>query len=218
MKNETRMKPDIPTQLIYRRLAPFYDFGTVAFSHVRTHAISRLELKPGDTVLDFGCGTGINFSRLERGVGPTGKIIGVDLSPDMLAKARMRVAARGWTNITLVEADVATVELAPASVDAVLSCYTNDIMMTPEALRRAAAALRPGGRYVATGVRLVPGWRGWTRNAITQAYSWPGITRPIVTRPWMHLERELGSPSLTWLLLGTTYCALITKPTQRNGS
>jgi ubiquinone/menaquinone biosynthesis C-methylase UbiE len=54
-------------------------------------------IAPGDSVLDIACGTGANFALLDERVGPAGRVVGVDLSPDMLAVAAERCGARGAT-------------------------------------------------------------------------------------------------------------------------
>lgn len=69
---------------------------------VRRETIDVLDLGPGDTVLDLGCGPGVNVGMLEEAVGPEGRILAVDLSPKMLDRARERVDANGWENVALV--------------------------------------------------------------------------------------------------------------------
>jgi len=71
----------------------------------REAGVRLLGLSPGDTVLDLGCGTGLNFGRLADAVGPGGTVIGLDRSPAMLRMARRRVDSNGWRTVRLVEAD-----------------------------------------------------------------------------------------------------------------
>ncbi len=78
----------------------------------RQAGIELLRLQPGDRVLDIGCGTGLNFALLDAAVGPTGTVIGIDLSAQMLAVAHARIRAHGWTNVCLVQANAATCDLA----------------------------------------------------------------------------------------------------------
>ncbi len=61
----------------------------------RRQAIQALQLRPGDTVVDIGCGTGLNFPHLEHVIGPGGRIIGVDLTDAMLEEAKLRVEKHG---------------------------------------------------------------------------------------------------------------------------
>lgn len=191
----------------YRRNAYFYDFVTQAFSRIRSHAVAELGLKSGEIVLDLGCGTGLSFALLEQSIGPQGGIIGVELSPAMLARAREKIAHHRWENITLIQANAEEVTLPLESVDAVLSFYTHDLMSSRRAVERAVQALRPGGRFVAAGSRLVRGPRGWLLNPITLAYARTAITQPLTVRPWKHLEDLLGSLRVQEYWLGSSYLA-----------
>jgi ubiquinone/menaquinone biosynthesis C-methylase UbiE len=92
-------------------------------------------------------------------VGPSGRVIGVDLSLPMLAAAQARARARGWTNVRLVQSEGSRLRLPPASLDAALSTYTlTTVPGWPAALASLAAALRPGGRIAILDDRLPPGW------------------------------------------------------------
>lgn len=179
---------------------------------LRVLAIDRLALRAGATALDFGCGTGLSFDLLERAVGSHGRIIAVDVSPDMLAMAREKISANGWRNIETIEANVESVPLAAESVDAVLCFYTHDIMSSPRALDVALAALRPGGRFVAAGAKLARGLRGALLNPFTRAFSFPAITNSAgLDRPWSRLEERLGALEIEEHLSGTAYLAWVIK-------
>jgi len=88
----------------------------------RKRAIHSLALNQGDTVVDLGCGTGLNFCLLQEQVGPRGRIIGVDLTDAMLDQANTRIAAQDWSNVELVKSDVAGY-VFPASVNGILSTF-----------------------------------------------------------------------------------------------
>lgn len=196
----------------YRRNAVFYNLVDRPLRRIRHRAIAALQLRAGDTALDFGCGTGLSFDELERAVGPGGHIIGVDVSPDMLRRARARVADHGWTNVTLIESSADAVELEPESLDGVVCFYTHDIMNSRAALERALAALRPGGLIVTAGVKRASGARGLILNPVTKAYSSSAVTSLAnFDRPWVHLERLLGRLELEDQLWGTAYIARGTK-------
>lgn len=110
-------------------------------------------------VLDLGCGTGLNLPWLAPAAGPSGRVVGADLSLPMLAQARARARAAGWTNVRLVQAEGGVLRLAPASLDAALSTYTlTTIPDWPAALDGVLRALRPGGRIAILDDRLPPGW------------------------------------------------------------
>jgi ubiquinone/menaquinone biosynthesis C-methylase UbiE len=135
----------------YDRIAPWYRALSPLFlinPHMRRKGVAALALRPGDTVLEVGVGSGRNLPYLLDAVGPTGAVIGVDLSPGMLAQARKVVAKRGAANLTLIEADASTIDLDRA-VDAVLFSLSYSAMpesARPGALARAWERLRPGGR------------------------------------------------------------------------
>jgi ubiquinone/menaquinone biosynthesis C-methylase UbiE len=80
-------------------------------------------------VLDLGCGTGLNFSLLQKRVDQAGRIIGVDLTDAMLARATERVLAKGWSNVELVKSDAADYGF-PVTVDGILS--TSALTLVPE--------------------------------------------------------------------------------------
>jgi demethylmenaquinone methyltransferase/2-methoxy-6-polyprenyl-1,4-benzoquinol methylase len=99
-------------------------------------------------LLEIGCGTGLNFSRLIDCVGPEGKLIVVDLTPEMLREAANRVRRNSWSNVDLVQHDAATY-LFPDRVDGILSTFA--LTLIPEydqVVRNGVAALGPRRRFV----------------------------------------------------------------------
>ena len=130
---------DLATDLIFHRLLGLYDW--------RKRAIDRLQLRAGDTVLDIGCGTGNNFELIQQAVGSSGRIIGVDYSPGMLKRARRRCENAGWTNVVLLQDDVAQLDQVSQDVDACVSIWCLGIVHDlPAALRRMITLTRSGGR------------------------------------------------------------------------
>src|ERR1700760_3651529 len=98
----------------YRKKARHYDLTSRLYPAPgypqrtqRLRAVQALGLGPGGTVIDLACGTGLNFPLLQQGVGPAGRIIGVDLPDSVLARAQDRIKAHGWSNVSLVQADAA---------------------------------------------------------------------------------------------------------------
>src|SRR6266480_3314587 len=103
----------------YNRLASIYLFFEWLFwipRGIRPRAVARLNLRPGDQVLEVGCGTGRNLSYLSRAVGPDGRVYGVDISEGMLAKAKLLCDKKGLSNVTLLHTDAAETEM-PQVVD-----------------------------------------------------------------------------------------------------
>jgi ubiquinone/menaquinone biosynthesis C-methylase UbiE len=95
-------------------------------------------------VLDIACGTGANFPLLVERVGPAGRVVGVDLSPDMLAVAAERVRRMGSDNVTLIEAGVEDAEL-PGEFEGALFSLTHDVLQSKSALDNVFAQVRRGG-------------------------------------------------------------------------
>ena len=114
----------------------------------RTHAVELLRLKRGDCVVEFGCGTGLNFPLIMKRIGPQGRLIGVDLTSGMLEYARKKIEAAGWKNVELVQSDIAKYKF-PKTINAVLSTgvfgYVSEY---DQVIKTAAQAIVPGGRMV----------------------------------------------------------------------
>jgi len=109
--------------------------------------LQQAHVQRGDVVLDVGSGYGEPGLSAATAVGPDGHVTCLDISGDMLAFAETRARGAGLSNVSFVEADIEALELAPASLDVVLSraaiMYASDPC---ETLRRVHSALRPGGR------------------------------------------------------------------------
>jgi SAM-dependent methyltransferase len=126
--------------------------GLAEVMEERTRAVNDLLLqkaaaRPGERVLDIGCGTGATTLPLAEAVGDTGHVLGVDISEPMMSRARERVANSGRHNVTLLLADAQTHQFAPGGIDLFVSRFGVMFFEDPYAafanLRRA---VRPGGR------------------------------------------------------------------------
>jgi SAM-dependent methyltransferase len=105
------------------------------------------ELREGETVLDLGSGGGIDVLLSARRVGPTGRAIGLDMTPEMLELARRNAVEAGATNVEFVEGTIEAIPLPDSSVDVVISnCVINLAADKSAVLREIARVLRPGGR------------------------------------------------------------------------
>ncbi|MDR9391779.1 MAG: methyltransferase domain-containing protein [Trueperaceae bacterium] len=104
-------------------------------------------LAPGETVLDLGSGAGFDTLRAADAVGPTGEVIGVDMTPAMLERARAAAAALGHAHVRYLEGTIEALPLPDACVDVVLSnCVVNLSSDVDAVLREAVRVLKPGGR------------------------------------------------------------------------
>ena len=121
--------------------AGFAPFGRAMFDAAR--------LRPGERVLDVGCGFGTTTIEAAECVAPSGRVLGVDISAAMLEPARQRVAAAAIGNIELLEADAQVHPFAAGAFDAMISRFGLMFFEDPDAaFANLARALRPGGRLV----------------------------------------------------------------------
>ncbi len=190
----------------YSTLEPLY----LIFPPARRRTVAALGLKPGDTVLEIGAGTGRNFPYLVDAVGPTGSVIGVDASAGMLAEARKLVAKRGWTNVEVLQQDATRLDL-DREVDGVLFCLSYSAMPEPRpALARAWERLRPASRVVVMDAGLTQGgpWRLLAPIARVLVRYAPGDA---YSDPWRDLG-EYGEVETRRFLFGFGYVSWVTKP------
>ena len=164
----------------------------------RVLGVAGLELTPGCSVLDLGCGTGLNHPLLVDAVGPSGHVVGLDRSPQMLAQARRRATRHGWSQVRTVEADMVEADVvdgpgpAPdgsAGFDAVIATYA--VSLVPEwerAWAHALQAARPGGRIAVVDLALPTG-RGRVLAPVARLACALGGSDP-QAHPWTALERD----------------------------
>jgi ubiquinone/menaquinone biosynthesis C-methylase UbiE len=183
----------------------------------RRKAVGALGLRPGDTVVDMACGTGLNFSLIQQAIGPTGRLIGVDLTDAMLAVAQQRIESNAWSNVSLVQADAA--EFAyPTEVDGILSTYAmSHVPEAAEAIAHGAGALAHGGRWVVLDLKVpdnVPRWLA--RLGIALGRPLGSIDEWVGRRPWEGLRAAMddGLADLSWteLFFGTAFLAAGSRP------
>jgi ubiquinone/menaquinone biosynthesis C-methylase UbiE len=178
----------------------------------RLRAVQALGLRAGDSVIDIACGTGLNFPLIEEAIGPGGRLIGVDLTDAMLGRAQDRIAANGWSNVSLVQADAAEFDF-PSQVDAILSTYAlTQVPGCAEVIVHGAAALRGGGRWVVLDLKVpdrTPAWLAQIGTAPVRPFA--AIDEWIMRRPWgairAAMQEELAELAWTELFFGTAFLA-----------
>jgi ubiquinone/menaquinone biosynthesis C-methylase UbiE len=204
---------------IYRKKAKHYDITYRLYPvpgyplrAQRLRAVQALELRPGDSVVDIACGTGLNFSLIEQVIGPAGRIVGVDLTDAMLAQAQNRIEANGWSNVSLIQADAAEFDF-PTEVDAILSTYAlSHVPECGEVIAHGAAALVSDGRWVVLDLKApddAPRWLAQFGIALARPFG--SIDEWIARRPWdavrAAMQDTLADPSWTELFFGTAFLA-----------
>jgi ubiquinone/menaquinone biosynthesis C-methylase UbiE len=207
-----------PERLIetYRRRARRYDLTSQLYfaqwAH-RRRAVRALRLRPGDTVVEIACGTGLNFPLIQQEIGPKGRIVGVDLTDAMLAQAQQRTEANDWSNVSLVQADAGEFDY-PTGVDAILATYPHALL--PESRRviaHGAAALAAGGRWVVLDLKVPDNMPRWlARLGIATVGRFASLEEWIERRPWeaihVAMQDTLDDVSWTELFFGVAYLAV----------
>jgi len=191
-------------QPAYNQDARSYDQNTDAFQGYRRAIVEALPVRPGQVVLDVGCGTGLCCGLLVEKVGPRGGVVGIEESPEMASVARERIAREGWPNATVVQAPVEEAQI-PVTADAALFCAVHDILQSPGALRNVMNHLRPGARVAAGGGKWAAPWLVAV-NLLARMLHAPYVRSfEGFGRPWHHLEQLIEDVQVCELAFGSGY-------------
>jgi demethylmenaquinone methyltransferase/2-methoxy-6-polyprenyl-1,4-benzoquinol methylase len=193
----------IPIADRYSAYAPFYDLMSGEYPVYRAGrrlGIEMMDLHAGAQVVDIGCGTGLNFALLQRKIGASGTIVGIDRSSGMLARARRRASRNGWTNVILLEAD-ATV-MSPSDVgarivaeggsslsDAVLATYSLSLMGEWELAWNNMVSLGAPAAVLGVVDMQEPTGAFTAMAPLARAACWLGGA-DISAHPWLAVERD----------------------------
>lgn len=202
-------------RVLYDRLAPSYDVAAWVFQPIggrklRDRAVDLLQIRPGDTVVDLGCGTGVNLPVLSERVGTAGRVIGVDLSSGMLEQARRRAEDLGLGQVTLVQADMRDFRVPPGTT-AVLATASLEMVPEHEAVIGALAERFAGarGRIAVLGFRRPETWPTWAIALARMATALFGVTRAYEQiMPWQSLRRHFEQIHYEEALGGALYLAV----------
>lgn len=115
----------------------------------RRLAIDTLNLAPGESILEIGCGTGNSFEALRRAVGPDGTVVGIDASRGMTHAARDRIRKKGWQNVHVLRGDARRPPVPDGAYHAAYAAMSLSAVADPEqAIKLIETTLRAGGRFI----------------------------------------------------------------------
>lgn len=198
---------------LYQSGAKYYDFTTLLYRVIglrmntyRSLAVRLLRLSRSDSVVELGCGTGLNFPLLMEQIGPEGRLVGVDLTPGMLERARERAERSGWKNVELVQSDIARYDV-PRGVNGVLATGVFGYVAEYDGVIKAASeALAPGGRMVILDGKQPRNLPAWLFKVVLRLGRPFGFTPEYFSvSPWKSVERYLAETSFEELYGGLLY-------------
>ena len=196
---------------LYDRTAPIYDGALFAYKFLgvqrqRRAMIQMANIRPGDTVIDLGCGTGANLPFLAEAAGPRGRIIGIDLSIRMLERARALADRSGWSNVDLIQGDIAEAS-DRFEFDAAIAAFALEMVPNySEIIATIARRLPPGGRLASIGLKHPDRWPDWLVDfaiAINKPF---GVSRDYQdVAPWQAMGSHLHDITFQELWWGAGY-------------
>ena len=194
----------------YRMMAENYDATCTRIEALRLSTVQALELKAGETVFDIACGTGPTLPLLAELVGPNGNVVGVELSPDMAAQARLRLhARRDCGHVVVAQTALADFEF-DQKADAVLMCYAHDVLQSAASIDRLMAVAKPHARIALVGMQTLPWLWGWPVNVFNLYRARRYLTTYAnMDRPWRLLaERGASLRLVRTAMWGSAYLAV----------
>lgn len=133
------------SETVWNRWSDWYGLSERDFEPIRRELIRRLGISEGDTVLEVGCGPGVNFGLIRNAIGKSGKLVAIDYSPEMVTEATRRAEENGWENVEVVRADATTADLG-GSYDVAVATLSLSVMPDIDrTVRNVYSALEPGG-------------------------------------------------------------------------
>ena len=200
---------------VYQKRASIYELAVYGcyllgfpIGRYRRLAVKELAPRAGDTVVEIGCGTGMNFPLLQAEVGPTGKIIGVDISEAMLKRAEKRINDAGWKNVDLVLSSAADYSF-PDGVDGIIA--TGVLTYEPDydkVIKRGARALAPGRRWVVFDYKMPSGWSRHLVPLFVWIFRSFGISIALFERtPWQSIKKHLRNAKIEEFYFGLIFIA-----------
>jgi SAM-dependent methyltransferase len=194
---------------VIRLIRPFPDFDFAFIKPLRAKAVALLRLTPGTRALDLGCGPGGSLPFLVDAVGPTGAVVGVEISPDVALNANRRIAHHHWDNVQIIEAPAETAALEGA-FDGALMFGAPDVYASPTVIAHLLPHLKPGARIVFFGAKTSRRRLGWILNPLLRVI-FPKISFPTTPvpndAPWAVLAPYLSDLAVEEYFFGWMFLA-----------
>jgi SAM-dependent methyltransferase len=157
-------RSDVGNQEASREIAASFGYSAEELASIPAEAnlgiscgnpMALASLKPGEVVVDLGCGAGLDVLLAAPKVGPTGKVIGIDMTPDMIERARQNAGKAGLANVEFHLTDITAMPLPESSVDCVISnCVLNLVPDKHKAFTEIFRILKQGGRLAVSDMAL----------------------------------------------------------------
>jgi demethylmenaquinone methyltransferase/2-methoxy-6-polyprenyl-1,4-benzoquinol methylase len=205
--NEKRTTLTPPYAHLAHLIRPFPDIDAPFMRTARQKAVELLKLGEGDRVLDMGCGPGGSFPYLAGAVGPSGQVVGVEISPVMSINAKNRIEKNEWRNVELIEADARTVRLT-GTFDGLLM-FATDVLLLDEALENIFPHLKENARVVAFGAKLLTNRLGRFWNPVLKMLfklTFSTTPRPD-NEPWRMVAKRVEKLEIEEYFLGLMFLA-----------
>lgn len=212
MDHNERTPPYV--RYLARLIRPFPNYDFFFMKSLRDRAVAVLRLQPGSRVLDVGCGPGGAFPYLVNAVGPSGQVVGVEISPEVAVNARKRIEANRWTNVQVVEDDARTVKLN-GKFDGLVLFAAPDVYASSQALANLLPYLRPDARVVAFGAKLSRHHLAGVPNLIFRCLMKLSFssTPKLSHEPWCVLKGRLAELEVEEYFYGCMFLAWGSKKT-----
>jgi len=187
-------KSDVPK--IYKKVASIYDlWGQLTESTARKRCLELAEVQDGESVLEVAVGTGLAFAEILR-LNPTGQNEGIDLSEEMLSRAKQKAQRLAATNYSLKTGDAYHLEYADDSFDLVINNYMFDLLPEEDfsvVLTEFNRVLRPGGRVVMVNMTKPEHWSHSVWELVYRMNpAWIGGCRGVYLKPYLESAGFVG--------------------------